>query len=90
MRLRLGQVGVAAPVLLLDRGGAAHRLDRARELGDHAVAGGAEDPAAVPGDQLIDDLAAGVQQRERALLVGRHEARIADHIGRENDRELAR
>ena len=86
---RFGKVGVPSLDLLLDRSGAAHRLDRARELGHHAVAGGGEDPAVVPPDQLVDHLATGVQRGERAFLVGRHEARVAGDVGRENDRQLA-
>ena len=86
---RLGQVGIAALDLLLDRARAAHRLDRARELGHHTVAGSGEDPPMMPGDQFIDHLAARVQRSQRPFLVARHEARIAGHVGREDGRELA-
>ena len=86
---RLREVGIASLDLLLDCGRAAHRLDRARELRHDAVAGGGEDPATVPRDQLVDHLAARVQRSERAFLVGRHEARVAGHVGCEDDRQLA-
>jgi hypothetical protein len=43
----------------------------------------------VPGDHLVDHLATRVQRGERAFLVGRHEARVAGHVGCENDRQLA-
>ena len=41
--------------------GAPHRIDHARELGQDAVTRRVGDPPAVPGDQLIHDLAAGRQ-----------------------------
>jgi hypothetical protein len=73
----------------LDCGGAAHRLDRARELGHDAVAGGGEDPATVARDQLVDHLAPRVQCGEGAFLIGCHEAGVAGHVGCEDDGQLA-
>ena len=55
----------------MDFDGAAHRLDRACELGDHTVAGSTEHTAAVAGDQPINDLAIGpepVECRSLSLL----------------------
>ena len=40
-------------------------------------------------DQLVDDVAMGRQNAERALLVGMHEARVAVHVGRQDRGELA-
>ena len=40
----------------LDRDGAAHGVDRAGELDQHAVAGELHQPAAVAGNQRIDDV----------------------------------
>ena len=57
----------------LDGDGAPHRIDHARELGQDAVTRRVGDPPAVPGDQLIHNLAAGRQGVERTGLVGLHE-----------------
>ncbi len=84
-----GQVSIADPELALGFDGAAHRLDRARELGDDAVAGAGEDPAPMVRDQPVDDLSAGVQRADRRLLVLRHEPAVAGHVGGEDRGEAA-
>ena len=66
-----------------------HGIDRAGEIGDDAVAGGVEDPAAVRRDQSVDDGAARLQPRERADLVARHQPAVAGNVGGENRGEFA-
>ena len=76
-------------VLHLDR--AAHRVDHAAELDDAAVAGALDDAAAMGGDGGIDQVAAEAPQpRKRPLLVGAGEAAVADDVGHQDRRELAR
>jgi hypothetical protein len=41
--------------IALNSDGTAHRLDRAREFGDHAVAGATKNPAIMAHDQTIYD-----------------------------------
>src|ERR1700694_3605407 len=41
------------------------RIDRAGEIGDDAVPRGVEDPAAMPGDQAVDDGAGCFELRHR-------------------------
>ena len=71
----------------LNVGGAAHGLDGARELGDHAVAGAAENPAVVACDQLVDGLTARAEGADRRFLVDLHEPAIPDHIGAHDGRK---
>ena len=82
-RIRFGSGNVGVPLVdrQLDFGGAPHRLDRAGELGDDAVAGAPEDAALMVGDQPVDDLTMGLQRRKRRLLILAHEPAVADHIG---------
>ena len=54
----LGNVGVLRPLEALNFDGATHSLDSARKLGDDAVAGASEDPAAMALDHIIDNTAA--------------------------------
>ncbi len=75
-------------LLHLDR--AAHRVDDAGELDQHAVAGGLDDAAAVLGDLRIEELAAQrLEAFERAFLVRPHQPRIPRHIGGEDRGETA-
>jgi hypothetical protein len=83
--LPLGDVGVALRhgVLHVDR--AAHRFDRACELGEHAVARGLDQAPLVLGDFRLDQFApVGGKPRERTLLVGADEPRITRDIRCEN------
>ena len=69
---------------------APHRLDRAGEFGEHAVAGVLHQPAAGARHRGVDHLAAQrLQPRQRAGLVGAHHARIADHVGGQDGGEAA-
>ena len=84
----LGDVDIAQAhrALHLDR--AAHRVHRAAELDQHAVAGGFDDAAAIFGDLGIDQrLAEGFQAGQRALLVDAHQPAIAGDVRREDCRQ---
>src|SRR5271166_6015205 len=62
--------GVALDEAGLQFDRAAHGVDDAPELGDRAVAGALEDPAAMGGDRWVDEIAAQPPDtRQRALLV---------------------
>ena len=81
-------VALGHRALHLDR--APHRVDDAGKLYQQPVAGGLDDAAAVLGDLGVDQFAPDrLQRRERAFLVGAHQPRIADDIGRQNRREFA-
>jgi len=67
---------------------AAHRIDDAAKLHEHAITGVLDDAAAIMADLRLDDLAPIGQQAEMsALLVGAREPRIADHVGSQNRRQ---
>jgi hypothetical protein len=74
---------------LLDTGGAAHGLDRARELGQDAVAGGAENAAVMLPHQPVEGVPAGAQGAVGALLVRPHHAGISGRIRAQDGRQLA-
>src|SRR6516164_3495903 len=68
--------------------GAANRVDHAAELDEGAVTGVLDDPAAMFADPRLDDLTPiGEQTEMSALLVVRHQTRIADDIGRKDRRQ---
>jgi hypothetical protein len=69
----------------VDRG--PDRLDRALELGDHAVASGCEDTSAMLLDQEVDDGSLLRKLGERRLLSAAHQARVACHVGSQYDRQ---
>ena len=85
--VRLQQIARARGFLEID--GAAHRLDRAGELGQHAVAAGAEDAPVMPGDDVVDDLAEIAERADRPVLVVGGQARVADDVGDEDGGKLA-
>ena len=86
-----GQVQLAPGHALLDRHRAGHRLDDGSELAQGAVARQVDDPAAVLGDERLDELlAVCLEALERALLVLPHQPRVADHVGRQDGGEPAR
>ena len=83
-------VGVALGHPALDLGGALDGLDDARELDQHAIAAGLDDPALVLGDRGIDQLEpVRPQARERARFVRLHEPAVAHHVGGEDHGEPA-
>jgi hypothetical protein len=83
------QLGVACAELLLDGDRTAHRLDGAGELGQHAVAGGADDPSVMARDEILHRLPIGGKRAQRPFLVRTHQAGVARHIGAEDRGELA-
>ena len=73
----------------LDGERAVDGVDDAAEFHQRAVADQLDDAAVVGGDRGIEDrFAVPLQRGERAGLVGAHHARIADHVGGEDRREL--
>ena len=83
--LVLGNAGVAADHVALNVHRATDRIDHAGEFHQHAVAGGFDDAAAVPGDGGIDQFAAmRLQRRDGAHLIGAHQAAVTNHIRRQN------
>src|SRR5207253_7963218 len=56
--LVLGRLGIAVDHRPLNLDGAAHRIDDARKLHQHAVAGGLDNPAVMLPDFGVDKLAA--------------------------------
>ena len=74
----------------LHRKGTVYGIDHAAELDDGAIADQLHDAAVVGGDGWVEDgLSVPLQSGQRARLVGSHQARIADHIGREDCRQFA-
>ena len=86
----LGHTGLAIDHRALQLGGAADRVDDAREFHQHPVAGRLDDAAGVLADLRIDQLAAmRLEAFVRAFLVRSHQPRIARHIGGEDRGETA-
>ena len=74
----------------LHRKGAVHGIDHAAELDDGAIADQLHDAAVVGGDRRVEDgFPVPLQSGQRARLVGPHQPRIADHVGREDGRQFA-
>jgi hypothetical protein len=70
----------------LDLGRAAHRVDRARELGEHRVAGRVEHAAAMLHEHRVEDLAVAAEDAQRAFLVRLHHPAVADDVGHQDRR----
>ena len=88
IRLFGRHVGIALGHAALDFDRAAHGIDDAGELDQHAVAGGLDDTAGMLGDLGIDQFAAmRLQSRERAFLVVADQPAVAGDIGREDGRQ---
>ena len=64
-------------------------INCAGELGNKAIARGAEDPAPMRGDQSISDDPVCGEGAERAHLIPAHEAAVTLDIGGENRGELS-
>ena len=74
----------------LDRDRAGDRVDGAGKLAEDAVAHQLDDTPAMLGDERLDELlTVGFQAVEGALLVALHQARVADHVRREDGGEPA-
>jgi hypothetical protein len=77
----VGQFGFEPFDGLLDLGGAANRLDRAEEFGNHAVARTSEYSAFVLADKPVDQLAAVLKKPISPFFVDAHHAGEAHTIG---------
>jgi hypothetical protein len=72
----------------LNRNRASHGIDGARELDQHAIAGGLDYTAVILGDSRIDDLApVRLQGSKRADLISTHQARVTGDISRHHCRQ---
>ena len=86
--LRLGHRRLALGHAALDAGRALDRVDGAGELAERAVAHELDETAPVLGQERVDELAAvGLEAREGGALVGLHQARVADHVRRQDGGE---
>jgi hypothetical protein len=82
------QVGIALAHAALQLDRRAHRLDRAGELHQHAVADRLHDAAAKTLDDRPDQLGKmGPQVEQRLLLVGAHHAAVAIDVGEQDRRQ---
>jgi len=87
---RLGKLQITVDHRALDFGSAAHRVDDTGEFRQHTVTGGLDDAAVMLAGLRVDDFAhMRLEALVRAFLVRSHQARIADHIGREDCGETA-
>ena len=80
----LGLSGARLCELLLNRNGALDRIDRARKLGQHAIASGVGDPAPMLSNQPVHDLASGSEGAQSPGLVLAYQAGVPRHISGEN------
>ena len=88
LRLRHGGLSLGHAALDCDR--ARDRVHHARELAERAVAHELHDTATVLSDERLDELlAVNLEALERAGLVALHQARVADHVGRQDSGEPA-
>jgi hypothetical protein len=86
--LRLGDVLLALGHAALDRDRADDRVNGARELAEDAVAHQLDDTPAMLDDERLDQfLAVSLEAVEGALLVAPYQARVADHIRRQDGGE---
>ena len=88
MRLSSGNALIANRHVVLDLRRVLHRVDDARKLGKQAVAHELDDAPLVRVDARVDDLiSVGLQARERSLLIGTHEAAVANNVSDQNGGE---
>jgi hypothetical protein len=86
----LGRPIVACDQVRLHRDRTAHRIHRAREFDQRAVARGLDDAPVVFGDPGVEELCAqGLEALERALLVRAHQSRVAYHVSGQDSGEAA-
>src|SRR5690606_37908712 len=70
--------------------GAGRGIDEARELDQHAIAGGLDDAAAVPGDRRVDELdPMRPEPGQGAGFVELHQPAVAHHVAGENRHQPA-
>jgi hypothetical protein len=73
----------------LDLGGAAHRFDRAAELGEDSVTSGIEDAATMQLHQFPEDFLVGPKCLQRALFVLCHQTAVRRDVCGEDRRQFA-
>src|SRR5262245_34098376 len=74
---------------VLNRDRALDGINGTGKIGDHTVAGTAENPPAMSRDMLVENGAAGGQPAQGAELVLSHQPAVACDIGGEDRRQLA-
>ena len=85
------QAGVALHESMLQLDRAAYGVDHAAKFDDEAVARALDHPSSMDGDRRLDQVAPQrAQTRQDPILVGARQPRVADDIGHENRRQLAR
>jgi hypothetical protein len=88
--LLAGRAFIALHHPLLGQDRATGGVDGTAELNQHSVAGAFDDAATMFRDRWLPEFtAAGIQARERSLLVGSHHPAITDNIGREDGGKTA-
>ncbi len=85
----LGEALVSDPQHALDFHCALRCVEGTRKLGQEVVAGGVDHAAVVVTHQVADEAAVGSECLDGALLVLRHEAGVAGHVGGEDGGETA-
>jgi hypothetical protein len=80
---------VARAQAFLDVDGAAHRLHRARKLGQYRIAGGIENAAPGPRDEIVHHRAIRRQAPQRFLFVLGDEPAVAGDVGSEDGRDFS-
>jgi hypothetical protein len=86
--LMMRDVNILPSHALLNFNGTSRGIHRARELDQHAVAGGLDDASAMRGDGGINQrLSEHLELRERALLVEAHQLAITGDIRRHHSRQ---
>jgi hypothetical protein len=89
--LVFGHLRAAVRHRALDLDGAAHGIDDARKLHQHAVAGGLDDATVMLPDFRVDEFATmRLQPIDGTFLIGSHQPRITRHIGGQDGRKPAR
>src|SRR6516225_5582108 len=86
----LRRVCISQPQLFLNFSGAEHGFHDTRKLDKEAVAHRSEDVSAMRGNPRVDNARSDLfQSRKRPLLVGLHQAAVADHVRNKNRRQAA-
>jgi hypothetical protein len=82
--LLLGLILIDTRKSILNLGRAAHSIDCARELGQHAITSRVRYSPTMLSNQPVYDLAMLGQAPERPILILAHQARVTRHISRED------
>ena len=86
--LRYIHVAFGHPALDFD--GTTHRVHDARELHQHSIPGGLDDPSTVLGDlRVYEGASMGLELAQSAALISSHQAAVSGYICSEDSREPA-